>query len=139
MRKLNPLDSGHSACDFCRIALVHMHIATTSPLANSSMAVLHLRHNVIAQFSAGGLEQWRHLATLDLAFNALRSIDASAVPWDSPELKKVLVHDNPWDCEGCTNSWLISKKQVIEFDDRLSIRSVADQLIVVHNYAVQYC
>lgn len=78
---------------------------------NDSLTSLNLRGNRISSIGANSLYPLRKLDVLDLSYNLLTRMNSSEPPWDA--LHKVVVHDNPWDCSGCDNSWLVDESVVV--------------------------
>lgn len=87
---------------------------------NDSLVSLILRGNRISSIGANSLYPLRKLKTLDLSYNLLTGINSSEPPWDV--LDKLLVHDNPWDCSGCDNSWLVDEKAVMLWNAESNVR-----------------
>lgn len=95
------------------------HLTNKAP-NTCQLTELVLRGNRLSEIGYGCFSSLPKLERLDVAFNALTGIDADALPWDT--LQEVFVHDNPWDCSGCRNAWLLEKAEsVTKFNDDYSV------------------
>lgn len=87
---------------------------------NDSLVSLGLRGNRISSIGVNSLYPLRKLNELDLSYNLLTGMNASEPPWDA--LDKLLIHDNPWDCSGCNNSWLLDEDLVMTWNAESNVR-----------------
>lgn len=79
---------------------------------------LHLRHNGLAEVEGLAICQLESLTTLDISFNSLRTLTADDIPGN---VEKILIHDNPWTCANCENSWILENPNVKNWNKESSV------------------
>lgn len=86
-----------------------------------SLIFLSLRKNRIESLSQSpGLEaSLPRLRILDLSFNSLTKLNFAELR--SGDLEKILIHDNPWDCDECDNEWMFDESIVFRWNSEANV------------------
>lgn len=86
-----------------------------------SLTFISLRKNRIESLAASGLSAYLpRLKFLDLSFNSLTKLNFADLLSD--DLEKILIHDNPWDCEECGNEWMFYERVVFQWNSEANVR-----------------